>query len=136
MMRQLLPIAVLSLAVTTACSNEGSSSPEAASRASWDGELAHQVAQKVTVVGEFAGSNPQPHCAFAPTTRPSARSRTDWLLLKDGHCVWIARGVSIFGKPEAILAPASIGRRVEVTAKVAVDDEKRVYLEFVDGHPL
>jgi hypothetical protein len=35
-----------------------------------------------------------------------------------------------------LLAPESVGRRVEVTAKVAVDDEKRVYLEFVDGHPL
>jgi hypothetical protein len=89
----------------------------------------------VTVDGEFAGSNPQ-QCAFAATTRTRERSRTDCLLRKDGHCVWVASGVSIFGKPEAILASESVGRRVEVTAKVVLDDEKRIYLEFVNGRPL
>lgn len=97
----------------------------------WDEALA--AGQSVTVEGRFLGNDPESVCAFASTSRSRPRTGLDWAIRKDGRCMWVEAGQSIFGNPQAILDKASVGRAVEITATVRRDDTGRLYLEYVAG---
>ncbi len=108
----------------------------------WDESLA--VGQSLTVVGEFMRNDPQSNCAYAQATHAASPPKTswDWLIRKDGRCMWVSRGPDprgynrIFGAPEEILDAANIGRKIEIEAVVAAKDDGRLYLTYTEGRAL
>jgi hypothetical protein len=129
-----------------AAASETAVAPEASSSLlgeSWDEKLSGQLGESITVEGQFYGHDPEANCEYASTTKKRpAQTSWDWLIRKDGRCVVVTRGADpraynrILGQPDAILDRANIGRKVEITARVAADDAGRLYLEFAEGRPL
>lgn len=126
---------------------QGASAPPAAAAparnlATWDEALA--AGTSIAIEGEFMGNDRESKCAFAATSaaRGPVKTSWDWLIRKDGRCMWVTRGADprgynrVFGAPEAILDRASVGRRVAVTATVAADQTGRFYLTYTDGRAL
>jgi hypothetical protein len=123
--------------------------PQKVLAGTWDESLA--AGQSLTIVGEFMGNDPQSICEYASTTLAVGPVRTSWdfLIRKDGRCIWVTRGADpraynrLFGAPEEMLERANFGRKVEITARIAATGERvkpqhpdRFYLEYVSGAPL
>lgn len=84
------------------------------------GRQAELQGQVVSVTGRFAGWSGA--CTGLPP-----RTRSDWMLVDDTHCVYVTGPV-----PEGISAPpdrASNGRPLTVRGRVAAADDGRVFLQ-------
>ena len=72
-------------------------------------------------------------CRFPSAATPEGLTRSDWLFRTGDDCLYVTGGL-----PSGIdrIDPASLGRRLELTARVARNEAGGVYLRFVEASVL
>lgn len=92
-------------------------------------EPSRYVGQTLVLEGVFQGFRVA-ECRFPDVARSRGLTRSDWLIRTDEDCLYVTGGA-----PQAVdlLDPELLGRRLELTARLARDDAGKLYLELVEA---
>jgi hypothetical protein len=68
-------------------------------------------------------------CRF-PVCASQAITRSDWVISNEGDCLYVTGGKPVNFDP---INPESVGHRIQLEAKVVMDKDQKVYLEYFEA---
>jgi hypothetical protein len=122
-----------SLLLGTRCASEGGGAKPGQTKPETVADLceapARYMDQVVRMTGAFNGFRVA-DCRFPEGASSTALTRSDWLFRTGEDCLYVTGGA-----PAGIelVDPGSIGRRLELTARVSRREDGRIFLRYLEG---